>query len=110
MAYINDTNLDENIFKSYTPFYNHFWLFYISDMKIFNEILFNSKYSNDYMKIFGIIVPKSLKDKIVKNLNRIFPSIFYIDDNLTGNLEDSDFRINDKITYFSINTETQSPY
>ena len=105
MAYINDTNLDENIFKSYTPFYNHFWLFYISDMKIFNEILFNSKYSNDYMKIFGIIVPKSLKNKIVKNLNRILPSIFYIDDNLTGNLEDSDFRINDKITYFSINTE-----
>ena len=39
MAYINDDNYEENLFNYYTPFYNHFWLFFISDLKILNQIL-----------------------------------------------------------------------
>ena len=105
MAYINDTNLDENLFKYYTPFYNHYWLFYVSDIKIYEEILKRYKSKNDYMTLYGIIIPKNLKNKLNSHFNKLFPSIFYVDDNFSTYLEESDFRINDKMVYFSFDTE-----
>ena len=33
MAYINELNFNvNNIFTYYTPYYNHYWLFFISDL------------------------------------------------------------------------------
>ena len=76
MAYINDTNFDKNLFNYYTPFYNHFWLLYITDLKLFDEILNKYNSNNDYMTIYGIIIPAKFKDKILRNFNKLSPSIF----------------------------------
>jgi len=105
MAYINDTNFDKNLFNYYTPFYNHFWLLYITDLKLFDEILNKYNSNNDYMTIYGIIIPAKFKDKVLRNFNKLSPSIFYIEDNFSTDLKESDFRMNDKITYFSFVTE-----
>ena len=102
MAYINDSNFKLNeLFSFYSPYYNHFWLFYISDIDIYSKIISKYKCINDYMRIYGIIIPKSLKDKISNQFNELSPSVFYIEDNLTNFLEESDFRKNDKIIYYS---------
>lgn len=102
MAFINESNskIDE-LFSFYTPYYNHFWLFYISDIDIYSQIISKYKCINDYMIIYGIIIPKSLKSKISRQFNKLSPSIFYIEDNCTIFLEESDFRKNDKIIYYS---------
>ena len=106
IAYINDSNLNINdVFTYYTPYYNHFWLFYISDINIFNEIIEKYKCINDYMIIYGIIIPKSLVNELPKKFSEITPPILYIDDNYTIYLEESDFRNNDKIVYYSFDTE-----
>ena len=105
MAFINDTNYDLNLFNYYTPFYNHFWLFYISDVTIFEEIIHKYRIKSDYMTIFGIIIPKHLKDKLKRNFDVLNPSIFYVEDNFTKFLEESDFRKNDKMIYFSFDTK-----
>ena len=106
LAYINETNLNLNeIFSYYTPYYNHYWLFFISDINIFNQIISKYKCINDYMIIYGIIIPKSLKNKLSKEFTKISPSIFYIEDNYTVFLEESDFRKNDKILYYSFDLE-----
>ena len=106
MAYINDSNINkEKIFSYYTPYYNHFWLFFITDIKIFNQMISKYKCVNDYMIIYGIIVPKSLTPKLPKSFNTISPPIFYIDDSYTNNMKESDFRNNDKILYYSFDTE-----
>ena len=104
LAYINDTNY-ENLFKYYTSFYNHFWLFYISDIKIYEEILNRYKNKNNYMTIYGIILPRHLINQIKQNFNKLFPSVFCVEDNFSSYLEESDFRINDKTVYFSFDTE-----
>ena len=102
MAYINDSNFKLNeLFSFYSPYYNHFWLFYISDIDIYSQIISKYKCINDYMIIYGIIIPKSLKNKISSQFNELSPSIFYIEDNFTIFLEESDFRKNDKIIYYS---------
>lgn len=106
MAYINDSNINkEKIFSDYTPYYNHFWLFFITDIKIFNQMISRYKCINDYMIIYGIIIPKSLTTKLPKYFNTISPPIFYIDDSYINNMKESDFRNNDKILYFSFDTE-----
>ena len=105
MAYINDTFLNEDLFDYYTPFFNHYWIFYISDINVLNEILNKYKGKNDYMTIYGIIVPKNLMNNIPRNFNKNTPSIFCIDDEIADYLIESDFRINDKIVYFSFDTE-----
>lgn len=105
LAYINNTNFDfENIFSYYTPYYNHFWLFFISDINVFNKIISKYKSTNDYMTIYGIIVPKILKNELPKSFPKSSPSIFFIDNNFTINLEESDFRNHDKIVYYSFDT------
>ena len=105
MAYINDTFFNEDLFNYFTPFFNHFWIFYISDIKVLNDILSKYKGKNDYMTIYGIIIPKKLMNIIPRNFNKQTPSIFYIEDNIADVLIDSDFRTNDKMVYFSFNTE-----
>lgn len=105
MAYINDSNFDENIFLQYTPFYNHFWLFFISDIKIYEEILKRYKTKNDYMNIYGIIIPKNMKNELNQNFDKLSPSIFFVEDNFSSFFKESDFRINDKMIYFSFEVE-----
>ena len=105
MAYINDDNYEENLFNYYTPFYNHFWLFFISDLKILNQILNTYSSKSDYMTIYGVIIPDNLKSKLDYDFNKYSPSIFLIDDNFSTCLKESDFRINDKITYFTFDTK-----
>ena len=105
MAYINDTNFNDNLFNYYSPFYNHFWIFYISDINVLNEILNKYKGKNDYMTIYGVIIPKFLMNYIPKNFSKQTPSIFYIEDNFSNYLKESDFRLNDKMVYFSFDTE-----
>ena len=73
MAYINDSNFKfDDIFTFYSPYYNHFWLFYISDINVFNQIISKYKCINDYMIIYGIIIPKNIKNKIPKEFNKAF--------------------------------------
>jgi hypothetical protein len=106
MAYINDSDINiNNIFTYYTPYYNHFWLFYISDINIFNQVISKYKCINNYMIIYGIIIPKSLANKLSKDFSEISPPIFYIDDNYSIFFEESDFRKNNKIIYYSFDTE-----
>ena len=105
MAYINDTFFNEDLFNYFTPFFNHFWIFYISDIKVLNDILNKYKGKNDYMTIYGIIIPKKLMNIIPRNFNKQTPSIFYIEDNIADVLIESDFRTNDKMVYFSFDTE-----
>ena len=106
MAYINELNFNvNNIFTYYTPYYNHYWLFFISDINIFKEMISKYKCINDYMIIYGIIIPKNLASKLPKEFSKVTPPIFYIDDNYTNFLEESDFRKNDKIIYYSFESE-----
>ena len=105
MAYINDINFEENLFSYYTKFYNHFWLFYISDLKILNQLLNKHNSKNDYMTIYGVIIPENLKNKLNYDFNKNAPSIFVINDNFSTGLKESDFRTNDKITYFTFDTK-----
>ena len=106
MAYINDSNFKfDDIFTFYSPYYNHFWLFYISDINVFNQIISKYKCINDYMIIYGIIIPKNIKNKIPKEFNKALPSIFFIEDNFTFFLKESDFRKNDKIVYYSFDLQ-----
>ena len=105
MAYINDNNFEENLFSYYTPFYNHFWLFYISDLKILNQLLNKHNSKSDYMTIYGVIIPENLKNKLNYDFNKNAPSIFVINDNFSTGLKESDFRTNDKITYFTFDTK-----
>jgi hypothetical protein len=42
---------------------------------------------------------------IPKNFSKQTPSIFYIEDNFSNYLKESDFRLNDKMVYFSFDTE-----
>ena len=105
MAYLNDSFCNEIVFDYFTPFFNHYWIFYISDLNVLNEILGKYKGKNDYMTIYGIIIPKNLMNNIPKNFNKNTPSIFCIDDDIADYLIESDFRKNDKIVYFSFDTE-----
>ena len=97
--------LNEDLFDYYTPFFNHFWIFYISDIKVLNELLSKYKGKNDYMTIYGIIIPKELMNIIPRNFNKQAPSIFYIEDDNADVLIKSDSRIKDKMVYFSFYTE-----
>ena len=100
MAYINDSNINkEKIFSYYTPYYNHFWLFFITDIKIFNQMISRYKCINDYMIIYGIIVPKSLTPKLPKSFNTISAPICYIGASYINNITLSYFSNNYKILY-----------
>ena len=106
LVYINHAEFKvDNIFKYYTNYYNHYWLFFITDINIFNNIISKYESINEYMIIYGIIIPKKLKNKLPRKINKLSPSIFYIEDNYTNFLEESDFRKNDKIIYYSFDTE-----
>ena len=106
LAYINDSNCKcDDIFSYFTPYYNHFWIFYISDLNIFNQIISKYKCINDYMIIYGIIIPKSLRNELPKKFGELSPSIFFVEDNYTIFLEKADFRKNEKIVYFSFDLQ-----
>ena len=58
------------------------------------------------MIIYGIIIPKSLRNELPKEFNELSsPSIFFVEDNYTIFLQKADFRKNEKIVYFSFDLQ-----
>ena len=104
IANLDEQNID-SIMNDYTPYYNHFWLFLITDINTFTDIISKYKCINDYMIIYGIIVPQSMQLLLPKDYQNNKTTIFSVPDCDINQLKNADFRKNDKILYFKFGSD-----
>ena len=103
IAYIGDENDEKEIFDLYSKYINRYWLFLVTTEEKANKLLKKNDYSKNEILFNGLIIPKSLKYKIPNDNNNENVPIFEIEDNITENLKQLDFRSSQKNIYFIFN-------
>ena len=102
LAYITDIeNTDKILIDKFSKYYNKYWLFYINNSSIINEVLetvFDDVYIN------AIIIPSYLRSEIFPNiyLNNYEIPIFEISDNHDESMISNDIRKNNKNLFFKL--------
>lgn len=106
LAHITDIkNIDSLIYEYYSKYFNRIWIFYISNLEQIRKVLEKDFDRNDIV-ITGIIIPKSLNYKIIKenNKNKKVP-ILEVDNELNETMIEYDIRKNNRNMHFIINID-----
>ena len=102
LVYITDIeNTDKILIEKFSKYYNKYWLFYINNSSIINEVLetvFDEVYIN------AIIIPSYLRSEIFPNIyiNNYEIPIFEISDNHEESMISNDIRKNNKNLFFKL--------
>ena len=103
IAFMNNTESDNQIFNYYSNYINRYWLFLVNSTNVANKLLqkdYKKEYKNNELIINGIIVPKSLNYKMPKKNNNKKIPVFVVEDNITNYLYSFDIRNMNKNIYF----------
>ena len=99
IAFMNETDSDNEIFGKYSNYINKFWLFLVNSSKVADNLLLKD-FKKDNLYINGIIVPKNIGYSMPeKNKNKNIP-VFVVEDNFTDYFYSNDIRNMEKHIYY----------